>query len=302
MRNGKITYRLIIFALALILGIIFSAPSFTDKLGGSKISLGLDLQGGLHMLLGVETEEAVHSKIKSIAASVNYFAKKEDVLIDSFKIREDKVDFELLDADEAAKIDGMLKDIKGLNVQKDGLKYSVGLTDAEKAETIEYAINQAVETIRNRLDQFGLAEPTVARQGKDNILVELPGIKTAEDEQRARDLIAKAAHLQLMAVDEKRQSQANSMSEAEAESYGDIVYPDVKNEQIKYVVKNIPVLDGAMLTDARVAFDQRTNSPIISFTLNAEGARIFGDFTGANVGKRLAIVLDGRVYSAPSIN
>ena len=302
MRNGKITYRLIIFALALILGIIFSAPSFTDKLGGSKISLGLDLQGGLHMLLGVETEEAVHSKIKSIAASVNYFAKKEDVLIDSFKIREDKVDFELLDADEAAKIDGMLKDIKGLNVQKDGLKYSIGLTDAEKAETIEYAINQAVETIRNRLDQFGLAEPTVARQGKDNILVELPGIKTAADEQRARDLIAKAAHLQLMAVDEKRQSQANSMSEAEAESYGDIIYPDVKNEQIKYIVKNVPVLDGAMLTDARVAFDQRTNSPIISFTLNAEGARIFGDFTGKNVGKRLAIVLDGKVYSAPRIN
>ena len=296
MRNGKITYRLIIFALALIFGIIFSAPSFFQTEKGAKISLGLDLQGGLHMLLGVETEEAVHSKIKSIAASVNYFAKKEDVLIDSFKIREDKVDFELLDADEAAKIDGMLKDIKGLDVQKDGLKYSVGLTDAEKAETIEYAINQAVETIRNRLDQFGLAEPTVARQGKDNILVELPGIKTAADEQRARDLIAKAAHLQLMAVDEKRQSRAGSMSKAEAESYGDIIYPDVKNEQIKYIVKNVPVLDGAMLTDARVAFDQRTNSPIISFTLNAEGARIFGDFTGA------AIVLDGKVYSAPSIN
>ena len=295
MRNGKITYRLIIFALALILGIIFSAPSFTDKLGGSKISLGLDLQGGLHMLLGVETEEAVHSKIKSIAASVNYFAKKEDVLIDSFKIREDKVDFELLDADEAAKIDSMLKDIKGLNVQKDGLKYSIGLTDAEKAETIEYAINQAVETIRNRLDQFGLAEPTVARQGKDNILVELPGIKTAADEQRARDLIAKAAHLQLMAVDEKRQPQADSMSKAAAESYGDIIYPDVKNEQIKYVVKNIPVLDGAMLTDARVAFDQRNSLPVISFTLNAEGARIFGDFTGANVGKRLAPSINERI-------
>ena len=151
MRNGKITYRLIIFALALIFGIIFSVPSFFQTEKGAKISLGLDLQGGLHMLLGVETEEAVHSKIKSIAASVNYFAKKEDVLIDSFKIREDKVDFELLDADEATKIDGMLKDIKGLNVQKDGLKYSVSLTDAEKAETIEYAINQAVETIKSSI-------------------------------------------------------------------------------------------------------------------------------------------------------
>ena len=151
----------------------------------------------------------------------------------------------------------MLKEIKGLEVSKDGLKYSLNLSESEKKETIEYAINQAVETIRNRLDQFGLAEPTVARQGEDNILVELPGIKTAADEQRARELIAKAAHLQLMALDDKRQPQANSMSEVEAESYGDVIYPDVKDERQKYVVKNIPVLDGAMLTDARVAFDQK---------------------------------------------
>ena len=80
------------------------------------------------------------------------------------------------------------------------------------------------------------------------------------------------------------------------------MYSDIKNEHQKYAIKNIPVLDGSMLTDARVAFDQKTNAPVISFTLNAEGARIFGDFTGSNVGKRLAIVLDGRVYSAPVIN
>ncbi|MDO5045082.1 protein translocase subunit SecD [Campylobacter sp.] len=302
MRSAKVTYRLVIFLIALIFGIGFSAPSFFKDINGAKISLGLDLQGGLHMLLGVETEEAIHSKIKSIASSINYYAGKEDVLIDNFKIREDHVNFELLDGDDQRKIDEMLKEIKGLDVTKEALKYTVKLTEAEKAETIEYAINQAVETIRNRLDQFGLAEPTVARQGEENILVELPGVKTQADEQRARELIAKAAHLQLMALDEKRQPQANTLSAAEAESYGSIVYPDVKNEQQKYVVKNIPVLDGSMLTDARVAFDQRTNAPIISFTLNAEGARIFGDFTGANVGKRLAIVLDGKVYSAPVIN
>lgn len=302
MRSGKITYKLVIFIVALALGLIFSLPSFLQTEKGSKISLGLDLQGGLHMLLGVETEEAIRSKIKSIASSVNYYAGKEDVLVDNFKIREDSVNFELLDGDDQGKVDAMLKEIKGLEVSKDGLKYSLNLSESEKKETIEYAINQAVETIRNRLDQFGLAEPTVARQGEDNILVELPGIKTAADEQRARELIAKAAHLQLMALDDKRQPQANSMSEVEAESYGDVIYPDVKDERQKYVVKNIPVLDGAMLTDARVAFDQKTNAPVISFTLNAEGARIFGDFTGNNVGKRLAIVLDGRVYSAPVIN
>lgn len=302
MRSARVTYRLIILLIALVFGFGFSMPSFLQTQSGAKISLGLDLQGGLHMLLGVETNEAIHSKIKSIAGSINYYAKKEDVLIDKFKIKEDSVEFTLLDNDEVSKVDAALKEINGINVEKNGLSYTITLTDKERTDTIEYAISQAVETIRNRLDQFGLAEPTVARQGKDNILVELPGIKTADDEQRARDLIAKAAHLQLMAVDDKRQDQARTMSPAEAESYGDVIYPDAKDDRIKYVLKNIPVLDGAMLTDAKVAFSQQNNLPIINFTLNSEGARIFGDFTGANVGKRLAIVLDGKVYSAPVIN
>lgn len=302
MRNARVTYRLIILLLALVFGFGFSVPSFFQTQSGAKISLGLDLQGGLHMLLGVETDEAIHSKIKSIAGSINYYAKKEDVLINKFKIKEESIDFTLLDGDEAPKVDKALAEIKGLEIKKDGLNYHITLSEQEKLDTIEYAISQAVETIRNRLDQFGLAEPTVARQGKDNILVELPGIKTEEDEQRARDLIAKAAHLQLMAVDDKRQDQAKTMSEAEAESYGDVIYKDAKNDRVKYVVKNIPVLDGSMLTDAKVAFSQQNNLPIINFTLNSEGARIFGDFTGANVGKRLAIVLDGKVYSAPVIN
>ena len=105
-----------------------------------------------------------------------------------------------------------------------------------------------------------------------------------------------------MALDDIRQDRAQSISMVEAKSYGDVIYPDVKNESVKYLIKEIPVLDGAMLTDAKVAFDQKTNQPIINFTLNSEGAKIFGDFTGENVGKRLAIVLDGKVYSAPRIN
>ncbi|TWO21901.1 protein translocase subunit SecD [Campylobacter hyointestinalis] len=298
----RITYRLVIFILALIFGLGFSMPSFLQTHGGHKISLGLDLQGGLHMLLGVETDEAIASKVKSVASSIKYFTNKNDILVDELKVDKEKVTLKILDIDEAKKIDEMLKDIKGLSIQKDNLVYTISLTEQEKIDTAKYAIDQAVETIRNRLDQFGLAEPTVAKQGENQILVELPGIKTMEDEQRAKDLIAKAAHLQLMALDEKRQDQANSISEAEAESYGDILYPDVKNPKFKYLIKDIPVLDGSMLVDARVAFDNKTNSPIINFTLNAEGARIFGDFTGSNVGKRLAIVLDGKVYSAPVIN
>lgn len=192
--------------------------------------------------------------------------------------------------------------MKGIVIDKNAQNYHISLDEKEIEATKTYAVEQAVETIRNRLDQFGLAEPTIAKQGKEYILVELPGIKTQEDEQRAKDLIAKAAHLQLMALDDVRQDRAQSISMVEAKSYGDVIYPDVKNESVKYLIKEIPVLDGAMLTDAKVAFDQKTNQPIINFTLNSEGAKIFGDFTGENVGKRLAIVLDGKVYSAPRIN
>ncbi|MGH1600304.1 protein translocase subunit SecD [Campylobacter majalis] len=302
MRSGKVTYRLVVLLLAVLFGVFFSAPSFLQTQNGSKINLGLDLQGGLYMLLGVETEVAIESKIKSIAASINYYTKKEDILIDKLKFKQDVIEFNLIDPDESVKLEKMLSEIQGLVIDKRDLSYHITLSDEEKQSTIQYAIDQAVETIRNRLDQFGLAEPTVAKQGEDKILVELPGIKTQEDEQRARELIAKAAHLQLMAVDDKRQDQAYTMSDAQAQAYGNIIYSDVKNEEIKYMLKAIPVLDGSMLTDARVAFSQQNNQPIINFSLNSEGARIFGDFTGANVGKRLAIVLDGKVYSAPVIN
>lgn len=300
MPKSGVTYRLVIFALAILLGVGFSLPTFLQTEKGAKITLGLDLQGGLHMLLGVETEEAIHSKIKSIASTVKFFTDDSSILIDSLRVRQDRLSFVLLDSTEERRLDEMLGEISGLVVDKNGLNYVVSLTAEEKSQTIEFAINQAVETIRNRLDQFGLAEPTVARQGEENILVELPGIKTAEDEQRARELIAKAAHLQLMAVDNRRQDQVYRMSDAEAASYGNVIFPDVRNPQQKHLVQAIPILDGSMLTDARVAFDQN-NQPVINFSLNSQGARIFGDFTGKNVGNHLAIVLDDKVYSAPVI-
>ncbi len=298
---GKmLNYRLVIFALAFIFGLVFSIPSFLQLDKGAKISLGLDLQGGLHMLLGVKTEEALKSKLKSIASSIKYFTDDEEILIDDLRVKSNQVEFTLLDEDERPKIEKMLKEIKGIELKQDGSKYVLTLTPKEKESVKEYAIKQAVDTIRNRLDQFGLAEPNVAKQGKDKILVELPGIKTPEQEQRARELIAKAAHLQLMAIDEKHADQVYKMNEAEAEEYGDLILPDAKSEKVKHLVHEVPILDGSMLTDARVAFDQ-SNQPVINFSLNSAGARIFGDFTGKNVGNHLAIVLDNKVYSAPVI-
>ena len=297
-----LNFRVILFAFVLLFGIIFSIPSLTQSNEGRKITLGLDLQGGLHMLLGVKSEIALESKIKSIATSIKYLFDEKEIFIDELHIENgEKVIFELLDEEEVLHAKEILNnEFEGIAILDNGVNFSIELTDNEIVRTKEYAISQAVDTIRNRLNEFGLAEPTVAKQGTDKILVEVPGIKTQEDEHRIRELIARAAHLQLMAVDEDRISRVNLMSQTEAKKYGDVILKDVNTDE-KYLLRSIPILDGSMLTDAKVGFDT-ANQPVINFTLNGQGAKIFADFTGKNVNKRMAVVLDNRVYSAPVIN
>ncbi|MDD4884954.1 protein translocase subunit SecD [Sulfuricurvum sp.] len=297
----KLNYRVVLLILATVFGLMFSLPTFNQNIEGKKITLGLDLQGGLHMLLGVKTDEAVNSQLKSIASSIKHFAEHNDILVEGISVADDKVVFELLDSDDATTMDEQLKTIEGTVVNAANGKYTVSITPVEVEKLKVQAVDQAIETIRNRLDQFGLSEPTVAKQGVDKILVELPGIKTPQEEQRARELISRAAKLELMAVDEERSMRVNDLSEMEAASYGDKILEDALQPQLKHLVSEIPILDGTMLTDAHVGYDQN-NHPVINFTLNAQGAQIFGDFTGKSVGKRLAIVLDGKVYSAPVIN
>jgi len=294
-------YRFVIFVITLVFGVAFSMPSFLQTNAGKKIALGLDLQGGLHMLLGVQVDDAITTKIKALATSIKYLTNKDDILVQNLLISKTKLTFQLLDKDDTKNIDKTLKTIKGLNIVKtQDLKYTITLTPSEVLETKKMAVSQAVETIRNRLDQFGLSEPSVAKQGKYDIVVELPGIKNQAEEERAKDLIAKPAVLDLMAVDEARASDVYTMTKDTAHEYGDLILPSSNSTQTKYLVKEIPILNGSQVVDAKVAFD-KSNQPIINFTLNSSGAKIFGDFTAKNIGKRLAVVLDGKVYSAPNI-
>jgi preprotein translocase subunit SecD len=311
---GNLNYRVVIFLFAFIFGVVFSIPSLTQggdenstidankTTEGRKITLGLDLQGGLHMLLSVKTEKALESKVKSIGTSLKYVLDDADIVYDDLKIDGQKVVFELIDEDDMKQVDALLvEEFSGVQIVKNGMKFELSLTEALAKNTEQMAINQAVETIRNRLNLFGLAEPTVAKQGSDRILVEVPGIKTQEDENRIKGLIAKAAHLQMMAVDEERANRVYSMSDAEAESYGDVILPDVENSEVKYLLYSVPILDGSMLTDSKVSYEENSNRPMVTFSLNGQGAKIFGDFTEKSVGKRMAVVLDGEVYTAPNI-
>ena len=214
-----LNYRVVIFSFALIFGVVFSIPSLTQSDAGKKITLGLDLQGGLHMLLGVKTEEAVTSHIKSVAATTKYILDEQEIIFDELRINDDLISFEILDKDDLLKTKEIIgKEVLGIVLTENNLKFSLKLTPEEIIATEKNAIAQAVDTIRNRLDMFGLAEPTVAKQGKDKILVEVPGIKTAEDEQRIRELIGRSAVLQMMAVDEDRDSRVLTMSNGEAKN------------------------------------------------------------------------------------
>ena len=295
--------RTIVFLALFVFGAVFSIPSIFDT-KGYKITLGLDLQGGIYFLLGVDANEAIKSRYSLIATQINYETHDKNILIDSLKTLDDGVRFELLDSAQSGELEKILDNIKGIVVAESSGVYEISFTKEEMILIKNSAIDQAVDTIRNRLDIYGLTEPSITKQGEENILVQLPGIKSQEEEQNALDLIIRPAQLKMMAVDEDRNPRLSTLSSDEVSSYGDIILPFVDfasgESSDKILLKEIPILDGSMITDARVAYDER-GQPVISFTLNAVGAKIFGDFSGANVGKRMAVVLDNKVYSAPVI-
>lgn len=291
-------FRLIVFILSAVFGLFLSLPSISS-FAGPKINLGLDLQGGLTLLLDVKTDEVIQSKYKSLATTLAFEAKENKILLSKIEVSDDVLRFELLDTDEKPKMDKILAKFDGINVAYHQGNYQVIFTLEGQAEIQKNAIDQAIGTIRNRLDLFGLAEPSVTRQGQENILVQLPGVKNPQEEKRAIDLISKSAHLQMMAVDEDRNMRVENISEFEARQYGDVILP-FANGGGKILLKAVPIIDGEMITDARVAYDQNSQ-PVVAFSLDARGAQLFGDFSGNNIGKRMAIVLDNKVYSAPVI-
>lgn len=295
--------RTLVFLALFAFGAIFSIPSIFDT-KGYKITLGLDLQGGIYFLLGVDANEAIKSRYSLIATQINYETHDKNILIDSLKTLDDGIRFELLDLAQRDELEKLLDNIKGIIIAESSGIYEISFSKEEMILIKNSAINQAVDTIRNRLDIYGLTEPSITKQGEENILVQLPGIKSQEEEQNALDLIIRPAQLKMMAVDEDRNARISVISESEANSYGDVILPFVDfasgESSDKILLKEIPILDGSMITDARVAYDER-GQPVISFSLNSIGAKIFGDFSGANVGKRMAVVLDNKVYSAPVI-
>ena len=294
----------------IITAIIYILPTLkADLWPHKKINLGLDLQGGMHLVLEVESNKAVESTAERISQEIREQLKQKRLRnvsvdrIDGTRISVHVKKEENIDKFKAL-LDDDFRDLQKISEKEDNGSYTVvlGLTDNDRDDVEKLAVDQALETIRNRIDQFGVAEPDIRRQGENRILIQLPGIK---DTQRAKDLIGKTAQLEFKMVDET--GSVDAALKGDIKPGREVLYRVEENPETlrttktPFLLKKRTLLTGAYLTDARVQIDSQFNEPYVSINFDKKGARIFEKITGDNVNKRLAIVLDNTVYSAPVI-
>ncbi len=261
-----------------------------------KVNLGLDLQGGSYLLLEIDSDPLIKEKIQSKIIPFKKFLKDNELEYSNFEIGKNDFKFNLKNIDKFELLFFSRKD-NLINPYID--KYNSFELDLEKvnSNTIKVsfskyglltinnsALNQSIEIVRRRIDDVGTKEPTILQRGEKRILVELPGLK---DPERIKNLLGKTAQLNFRLVkDNKEFGVEKLISEL--------------GEEIS-VSKRI-ILSGENLVEAQPTFNNQSNQPVVSFSLDRLGAQKFGRVTTDNVGERLAIILDGKVISAPSIN
>ena len=312
-------WKLFLVVALVVLALVYVVPSVYSNLPHwwttwgilptEKIHLGLDLQGGMHLVLEVQTQKAVENRIERTVQELRDAMKKasiryaeldriEDIQISVFVPNEQSVEAfdKMLDKEFA-----WLR-LVSRNPQGEGVVIRLDLPEREVKYIKEMASKQAMETIRNRIDQFGVSEPDIRRQGENRILVQLPGIK---DPQRAINLIGQTALLEFKLVDEDHDVQEALRGKTPP---GDEILYQISEDKVTrrtvktpFLVQKRTYLTGEYLTDARVQIDSQFGEPYVSMNFDKKGGRLFERITEANVKKRLAIVLDGRIYSAPVI-
>ncbi len=318
MKQG-LPWRIALTLCILLASVVYLLPTFLpvsgrDKepgllqrlLPNARVSLGLDLMGGIQLNLGVEAEKAVATSIAQAGTSVMDEANSKGMLMTRPRIGvNDHLEFMLASPAKKAEFDEMLakrydnfKVVSAQDMPDGKIRYTLEITESARAKLVDNTIEQALKTIRNRIDQFGVAEPDVRRQqGGDRISIQLPGM---DDSKRAVDIIAKTAHLEFRLVREDVDPKSRVAPVGVAILPMDIRLPNGDKVTEPIAVDAQAALTGDHITDARPE-DNHDSSFRVSFSLDREGANIFSRLTRENLQRRLAIVLDGRVYSAPTI-
>lgn len=305
-----------IIVIVAILGILFTIPSFLPKdilanwpgfLPKQTVVLGLDLQGGSHLLLQVNRESIITERIKTLRRDVRSALANDNGIGNLITTRPDSITIELTDPTQKAaamtavqKLQNNVSSSFGVggvpelafSETTDG-KIVVSLTPDGVKERMSSLVAQSMEVIRNRVDEVGTTEPTIQRQGQDRVLLQVPGF---EDSERLKDLVQQTARLTFHLV---HPSMTAAQAEAQGIPSGYFILPSADGGS-ELLNENIE-LGGESLTNAQPGFDQQTSRSVVSFQFDTRGAITFGEITSKNVGKRFAIVLDNQVITAPVI-
>jgi len=331
--------KLVLVVFASVLAFVYFVPN----VGGpswwpikQKLNYGLDIQGGLHLVMGIDMEGAIKDAAVREKRAIESTMRSENIPFKGVTLGSSDVSefvFEANSPEEVTKLASFLSDnyaTQLLQMQSEGTKLIYRFIDAYVLDFKSKVVSQAIETIRNRIDEFGVAEPSIVAQGEDRILIQLPGMGDAES---AKALISTAAKLDFMLVEEKSLEELSALIK-DAEVAGNYSLDSMKyseyvkklNEDLQgkippntqilfekadnavsmesgrtpFLLKSDTGLDGSSLDDARVAFNQ-FGSPEVSLRFNASGAAKFKDLTGQNIGRRMAVVLDKVVKTAPNI-
>ena len=329
MKRG-IRGRLIMLSFVVLISVIYFLPStplyssmpdwWKKTMPDRGITLGLDLQGGIHLVLEVEEDKAIENLVNRAADSIKELLEAEEIpVVAVTRTGLSRLIVKLPGGEYEKEARKIIEENYSNYVPEDS---EVGelvfhLREGEIIRVRDSATSQALETIRNRIDQFGVTEPLIQRQGKRQIVIQLPGVK---DPKRAKALIGKTALLEFKLLDEESPfgrtlplSIMTMNKETFLAEYGSQVpegdellferLVDRESGEVRlrpHLVKKKVMMSGDVLTDARVNIGD-FNEPYVAIRMNSIGARLFEKITGDNIKKRLAIVLDGNVYSAPVI-
>ena len=285
------------------LNLVPNTPQWLLNLHALPMYLGLDLRGGVHFMLEVDMEAAVQKRIDAMAADLRSQFRDERIRHAGISRAGTSLDITFRSAEERDKARDLLRNTHTDLVLEDKdvqgqFHLLASMTPSSLQNVTEYALKQNISTLHNRINELGVAEPVIAQQGANRIVVQLPGV---QDTAKAKDILGRTATLEIRMVDDSPEAYAQLSSGTVP--FGDERYFDREGTPI--LVKRQVILTGENLNDAQAGFDQQTQEPTVNLTLDSRGARIFQDVTRENVGKRMAIILfekgKGEVVTAPVI-
>lgn len=294
--------KIAVVVILTLVGFLFAVPNILDEetraeLPGwmTPMQLGLDLQGGSYLLLEVDLEAVAVEQLTNLEETVRAALRDERLGYRNLRSTDEEVFVTIPDEEQLSPARVAIRNA-ALNMDVETLENNrlrISIPDQVRSEQATAAVNQSLEIVRRRIDEFGTSEPSIQRQGDDRIIVELPGVG---DPERVKDLIGQTAKLNFHLVEP-----GVVVSDARDLPPGTMLVPDAETPGMTHVVRRRVEVSGERLTDAQPSFGQ-DGRPIVSFRFDTVGGRMFGQTTQNAVGQQLAIVLDNEVISAPVIN